>query len=93
MIARWGGEEFAVILPSCQASGAEGLGQRLCAAVERLAIPHAYSPVRPIVTISVGMATLLPGDGRTAVGLVELADAALYEAKAAGRNRVACRTS
>ncbi len=92
-VARLGGEEFAVILPSCHDHGALAVGERIRAAIERLAIPHHFSPISDRVTISVGMATLTPGTGTSPSRLVEIADQALYDAKASGRNRVACRTS
>jgi diguanylate cyclase (GGDEF)-like protein len=62
--------------------------ERVRSAVERLAIPHAAGPAG-VVTVSVGISAYHPGDGATVQELLEQADAALYRAKAAGRNQVA----
>jgi diguanylate cyclase (GGDEF)-like protein len=91
LIARLGGEEFAVILPGTDREAALAMAERLREAVSALAIAHETSPVAPHVTISVGVAT---GDqvptGSAGGGLLAAADDALYRAKKAGRNRVAC---
>lgn len=90
LIARLGGEEFAVILPGTDRDAALGMAERLRQAVAALAIAHETSPVAPHVTISIGVAT---GDqlprGTAGGGLLSAADDALYRAKKAGRNRVA----
>ncbi len=86
--ARYGGEEFAVLLPGQEAAGALVVAERIRAAVLALAIPHAGSAAG-ILTVSIGVAAAHPwldGDEGT---LVQDADAALYEAKRAGRNQVA----
>jgi diguanylate cyclase (GGDEF)-like protein len=88
LVARYGGEEFAIILPDCSDESARQLGERLRARVAGLALPHDASEAAPHVTISVGGATALPLSGATAGDLVRAADAALYEAKGAGRDRV-----
>jgi diguanylate cyclase (GGDEF)-like protein len=86
-IYRYGGEEFVVLLPEQTLDGAARAGERLRAAVEGLALPH---PEGRSVTVSVGVAGL--GDGSCSPDeLFELADQALYEAKAAGRNQVQVR--
>lgn len=58
VVARYGGEEFAVILPHTSAADAQAFGERLCASIRELSLPHCDSPVAPIVTISVGVACL-----------------------------------
>lgn len=88
MIARLGGEEFVVLLPTATMPAAAALAERLRAAVERLAIPHDGGDGRQVVTISVGIALVVPHLG-TPMELLESADRALYEAKRAGRNRAA----
>jgi len=90
LVARYGGEEFAVILPETDAAGAAAVADGLVAAVREAAIPHEFSEVAPILTISVGVATARPQPGHDAdcEMLVEAADEALYKAKGAGRNRV-----
>lgn len=86
--ARYGGEEFAVILADTSKEGARHVAEAQRLAVENLAIPHGSSPVSPFVTVSLGVATALPCNGGTAEALLGRADAALYRAKAAGRNQV-----
>jgi diguanylate cyclase (GGDEF)-like protein len=85
MVARYGGEEFAVILPGTNVEGACHVAKRLRAEVEKA---MSTDPLRP-VTISIGIATQCPGAEADTDGLVSAADMALYEAKSAGRNRVA----
>lgn len=86
-IARYGGEEFVIVLPETDASEAQALAERAREAVLRLRI-EAAAPSR-YVTVSAGCATAVPGNGALSIDtLVETADAALYRAKAAGRNLV-----
>jgi diguanylate cyclase (GGDEF)-like protein len=87
VVARIGGEEFAVVLPACDAVGAAVVGERLRQRVEALQVPHADSETAPWVTISVGGATLLPSRATDKEQLVLLADQAVYRAKTTGRNR------
>jgi diguanylate cyclase (GGDEF)-like protein len=89
LAARWGGEEFALLLPHDDARSACALAESLLARLERLQLPHGRSPVAPHVTISAGVAALhAPQPGENPAALVELADAALYRAKREGRARV-----
>jgi diguanylate cyclase (GGDEF)-like protein len=80
LVARLGGEEFALLLPHLDGADAVQVGERCLQAVEAAAIAHAGSPVAPRVTVSVGVAqsTQLEGDG---AALLAAADAALYAAK------------
>jgi diguanylate cyclase (GGDEF)-like protein len=89
---RYGGEEFLVLLPGTYAAGARQVARRLVQAVADLAIPHAASDVAPLVTICIGVATLIPSAGDTPEKLVKQADACLYKAKQAGRNRIVCES-
>lgn len=88
LAARYGGEEFAVILPGVKATTAIKMAESLCASIEALQIPHEYSDVSPWVTVSVGVATLLPKAGTSPIKLITLADKALYHAKQSGKNQV-----
>ncbi|MBV8508874.1 MAG: GGDEF domain-containing protein [Xanthobacteraceae bacterium] len=92
-IARYGGDEFAILLPRTDAERASALARHLCKRVGELSLPHAHSSIAPHVTISIGVASISmahqtdqPAGEPTA--LIEAADRALYAAKAAGRNRV-----
>ncbi len=88
LLARYGGEEFAVILPETDAEGARKVAERMRAAVSTLAIEHAGSGSVGHITISVGSVTRVPTANSDAVGLLAIADRALYQAKHAGRNCV-----
>ena len=86
--ARIGGEEFAIILPATEESGARQVAERLRASVADLLLPHEASGIGH-VTVSVGAATIRPyASADDTSRLVQDADHALYEAKAAGRNTV-----
>lgn len=88
LAGRYGGEEFAVLLPGTDCAGAEAMAERVRGAVEAIARPHAGSPLE-FVTISVGAAAIMPPVGFVGpAAFLEAADAALYEAKRGGRNRV-----
>jgi diguanylate cyclase (GGDEF)-like protein len=87
LVARIGGEEFAVILPNTPAAGAIEVAKQICAAVCRRRMPHNTNPVR-YVTISAGCASILPAPGHQATILMQRADKALYAAKHGGRNQV-----
>lgn len=88
LAARYGGEEFVVILPGTTAEGAFHVAEAIRSAVEMSRIEHSASPLGPYLTISLGVATMMPGKGNSPDELVALADEALYEAKRKGRNRV-----
>ncbi|MGA7990444.1 MAG: diguanylate cyclase, partial [Thermoanaerobaculia bacterium] len=87
LVSRYGGEEFAAILPLTDSDAATAVAERMRKGVEALAMPHGAVP-RGIVTISGGVASSRPEIDSNALDLVARADAALYEAKASGRNRV-----
>ena len=84
--ARYGGDEFVVLLPDTDADGALDVARRLLAAIGALDIPHGASPFGR-VTASIGVAHLVPGPIHTFDELLERTDRALYAAKEAGRNR------
>lgn len=88
-VARYGGEEFVVLLPDTDADGIMLLAQKIHDRVVDLRIPHEASPVAPVVTVSIGAATMIPSDKVDPEVLIGAADRALYRAKRTGRNRVA----
>jgi len=88
LIARYGGEEFVVVLGNTDKSAASAIAERLCAKVEARKIDHAYSTVSNVITLSLGVSTVVPKKGLSPGKLIEAADKALYEAKQDGRNRV-----
>lgn len=88
LLARYGGEEFAVILPDTNLEGAKIVAERLRRQVEALALTHLYSGVSKTVTISLGVASILPSNNYQSSDLISYADQALYEAKKEGRNQV-----
>jgi two-component system, cell cycle response regulator len=90
---RYGGEEFLVILPEQTLQAATAAADRLRKAVEELRIPHEANDPPGIVTVSVGVAAISSEHPTNADELLKQADAALYRAKAAGRNRVASHGS
>ncbi|MFC0408345.1 diguanylate cyclase [Roseomonas elaeocarpi] len=85
--ARYGGEEFAVILSNTDTAGARDVAERIRQVVEGLALPHAMHPAR-VVTVSIGVSSARPQRGQEPAPLLAAADAALYDAKAAGRDTV-----
>lgn len=87
LVARYGGEEFALILPQTD-HGAKSLGEACRATVAGGKIPHHASPVKPVVTVSVGVATMIPGVEDDPSRLIKAADPAMYRAKLLGRNHV-----
>jgi diguanylate cyclase (GGDEF)-like protein/PAS domain S-box-containing protein len=88
LVARYGGEEFAVIMPATSQRNAESIAERLRQAVWDRAMPHEASPIDARITLSIGVATLPPGEMLSPRRFAALADEALYTAKANGRNRV-----
>jgi diguanylate cyclase (GGDEF)-like protein len=89
LVARYGGEEFAIVLPKTHQDLAASAAERVRLAMESASIPHAASSVYGRVTLSVGVATIVPQPtGTDARGLIESADRHLYLAKKNGRNRV-----
>jgi diguanylate cyclase (GGDEF)-like protein len=87
LVTRYGGEEFALLLPGIDFTQAVALAEQARRAIEDLHIAHAEAPCGR-VTISIGVAALVPGFGEPASRLVEAADAGLYAAKRRGRNTV-----
>jgi diguanylate cyclase (GGDEF)-like protein/PAS domain S-box-containing protein len=86
--ARYGGEEFAAILPDTSPEQALQHANAIREHVAALALPHAPSAYFPMITLSIGVASVDKTDLHDAAALVEAADKALYAAKHGGRNRV-----
>ncbi|MCS6947692.1 MAG: diguanylate cyclase [Steroidobacteraceae bacterium] len=91
MVARFGGEEFAILMYQVPREHIDALAAELTRAVAEAKMPHGASTVSDYVTVSVGVGSLIPRPGRTAEALVRLADASLYDAKNSGRGRVVLR--
>lgn len=88
VVARYGGEEFAVLLPGAAHGAALAAAERIRSRVLALGLPHPASTAGPTVSVSIGVASLVPGQDATPSELVGAADRALYEAKRGGRNQV-----
>jgi diguanylate cyclase (GGDEF)-like protein/PAS domain S-box-containing protein len=87
LVARFGGEEFVVVLPNTDSKGALQVANEICESLRSCGLPHTDSPFG-IITISIGCATLVPQADRYASDLIAIADHALYTAKHNGRNQV-----
>jgi diguanylate cyclase (GGDEF)-like protein len=87
-VARFGGEEFVCILSYINKVDAEKFAKELVKSIEDMKIPHPNSEHSQYLTISAGLASIVPQNNNTAKQLLDEADKALYEAKQTGRNRV-----
>jgi len=87
-VARYGGEEFMVVLPETGMESSLAIAEQIRRNVEQADMPHANSDVSSQVTLSLGVASMIPVDGMTPDHLIKTADAALYTAKENGRNQV-----
>ncbi|PPC79259.1 diguanylate cyclase response regulator [Pokkaliibacter plantistimulans] len=86
LVYRYGGEEFACLLPHTDLQGAEQCAASMLEAVAALNIEHCKSATAPVVSISIGIVSVIPDQDHKQENMVELADKALYDAKHAGRN-------
>ncbi|MEJ6007011.1 diguanylate cyclase [Paucibacter sp. AS339] len=100
-VCRYGGEEFVILLAECDLAEAQVVAQRCLDSIRLAAIPHDAAPMRRRVSLSIGVAACVAGDGEASwqdgarpssagMLLVERADAALYAAKQGGRSRMVC---
>ena len=86
-LARYGGEEFVLLLPETDAPQAQQLADELLQRMAARKLPHPAASAAPCVTLSLGGITTIPASSEVAPDFFERADAALYQAKAQGRNR------
>ncbi|SOE66290.1 response regulator receiver modulated diguanylate cyclase [Burkholderia sp. D7] len=92
-LARYGGEEFACLLPKTELAGASAMAERMQTRVSELNVEHLGSDVDQVVTISLGVASMVPTPSVTPELLLKAADQQLYEAKRTGRARVCALTT
>lgn len=88
LATRYGGEEFALVLPNTDDKGAASLAVDIQQSIAKLGIHHGGSPWNQKITLSIGIATMVPQPPHSPQTLIERADQALYQAKAKGRNQV-----
>ncbi len=88
-VARYGGDEFVIILPDTELNGGIHLANQIMQNVRNANIEHKFSKIAPHVTITMGIYAEIPPQDMTLEQIVHLADSSLYAAKQAGRNRVA----
>ena len=86
--ARFGGEEFVILLPETDEAGAQEVAERCQRLVEKLQIPHQKAGDSQWVTFSMGVGTLNPSADMAPSGFVDAVDKLLYAAKQKGRNRI-----
>ncbi|OBT16983.1 hypothetical protein A9264_09655 [Vibrio sp. UCD-FRSSP16_10] len=91
LVARFGGEEFVILLPNTDIHGATHLAKMVLEKITSLQIPHAKSEAKPYVTVSLGGACCTPDANNSLIQLITDADKALYKAKQNGRNTLECR--
>lgn len=90
LVARFGGEEFVVLLPNADATVALKVADRCQRLIQKKAIVHEKSPFDQKLTVSIGVGTIVPGEGVESSAFIEAVDQQLYAAKRNGRNRVEC---
>ena len=88
LCARMGGEEFMLLLPATNDESARAIARRFMRLLSRAAIPHRNSRVEDVLTVSIGVATIVPGSHDAPGAFLDLADTRLYRAKTEGRNRI-----
>jgi diguanylate cyclase (GGDEF)-like protein/PAS domain S-box-containing protein len=88
LCARLGGEEFVMLLPATNAEAAHAIAARFARLLARAAIPHRNSRVDDVLTVSIGVGTIVPGGQDAPEAFIELVDRRLYRAKGEGRKRI-----
>ena len=87
-IARFGGEEFVMILPETDENSAEKVAERCRSLISEAGIPHEQSEISPLLTMSLGVGTIIPASGDEPKTFIEVVDRLLYKAKQNGRDRI-----
>jgi diguanylate cyclase (GGDEF)-like protein len=90
LVARYGGEEFVVILPQTDLQAAKAVAEQIQAEIQQLSIPNVHSSASPLVTVSIGVASVIPNPQIQPLVLLSTADQLLYRAKQQGRNQIMC---
>jgi len=88
LFARFGGDEFAMILPNTDKKGALTVAKNCRAKLEEVGFPNGYTQDPPFVTVSIGVSSMVPDQNAEPDDIVKLADRALFTAKEKGRNRI-----
>ncbi len=89
--ARYSSKKFAALLPHTDMAGAMIIAEGIKAEIEKTAIPHIKSPIKDIMTLSFGVATMVPEKGKDCAELITMAEEALSESKQEGRDQIATR--
>lgn len=92
LVARYGGEEFVCVLPETGEEGAGNVAGQLSEAIRAMQVPHEYSKVADVVTMSLGCLTATGDDHMTPTQIIQEVDKLLYQSKEGGRNRVTSAT-
>jgi diguanylate cyclase (GGDEF)-like protein len=93
VVARYGGEEFVLVLPETDEKGAKHVAARCRDALSRERIPHETSTIAPMVTVSIGVGTIVPSPEENPLQFIEEVDKRLYRAKQGGRNTLVASTT
>lgn len=88
LCARFGGEEFVLLLPATDGEAARNVAERCRKLLAQKELPHARSGAGRVVTVSIGIGTIVPGAGDDAEVFLDRVDRRLYQAKSAGRDRI-----